>query len=41
MSFQYLIGAIFSLSGNNTKNLLSIGDWEKNVDEFQKNEGGN
>ena len=40
MSFQYLIDTVYYISGNNNDKHLAIGDWMKNVERFQKNEGG-
>ena len=40
MSFQYLIGNVYFLSQTNNEENSVFGDWVKNVDRFQKNEGG-
>ena len=40
MSFQYLIDTVYFLSRNTNENHLAIGYWVKNVERFQKNEGG-
>ena len=40
MYFQYLIGNVYFLSRTNNEENSVFGDWVKNVDRFQKNEGG-
>ena len=40
MYFQYLIGNVYFLSQTNNEENSVFGDWVKNVDRFQKNEGG-